>query len=129
MILKVFFIIQNLFNPFNDELQYNDESLGYLADTYMSIFVELSLSFNTHIVTSDITKITVRKLLKNNFIYEKLKLPNGLKTKLEEIVEKIKFEKQIENRLVTPDWHIQQLLTKECNKFLFQRRSRSEEYK
>ena len=117
---EVFFIIQNLFNPFNDELQYNDESLGYLADTYMSIFVELSLSFNTHIVTSDITKITVRKLLKNNFIYEKLNLPNGLKTKLEEIVEKIKFEKQIENRLVTPDWHIQQLLTKECNKFLFQ---------
>ena len=117
---EVFFIIQNLFNPFNDELQYNDEFLGYLADTYMAIFVELSLSFNTHIVTSDITKITVRKLLKNNFIYEKANLPNRLKTKLEEIIEKLKFEKHVENRLVTPDWHVQQLLTKECDKFLFE---------
>lgn len=117
---EVFFIIQNLFSPFDKDLQYNDGLLSYIADAYMSVFIELSLSFNTHIVTSNINNITIHKLLKNNFIYEKLRIPTALKPKLEEIINKLKFEKEIENRIITPDWHVQQLLAKECDKFLFE---------
>lgn len=117
---EVFFIIQNLFSPFDKDLQYNDGLLSYIADAYMSVFIELSLSFNTHIVTSNINNITIHKLLKDNFIYEKLQLPTALKPKLEEIINKLKFEKEIENRVITPDWHVQQLLSKECDNFLLE---------
>jgi hypothetical protein len=116
---EVFFIIQNLFSPFDKDLQYNDELFGYIADIHMSMFIELSLTFDTRIVTSNIDNITVNKLLKDNIIYEKLNLPTALKPKLEELISKLKFEKEIENRIVTPDWHVQQLLSKECDKFLF----------
>ncbi len=117
---EVFFIIQNLFSPFDKDLQYNDGLLSYIADAYISVFIELSLSFNTHIVTSNINNITIHKLLKSNFIYEKLRLPTALKPKLEEIINKLQFEKEIENQIITSDWHAQQLLSKECDKFLFE---------
>ncbi len=115
---EVFFILDKIYNPFsvNFVSKSSDKFYTYIADAYMSIYVDLALSFNTN-SKQGIEKITIKKIMKRGFIHNSTNLPNSLKKVMEDLHNRLWFESKVEGIIKTPDWHIQNLLIENCLEF------------
>lgn len=115
---EVFFILDKIYNPFAVDFvsQSSDKFYTYIADAYISIYVDLALSFNTNI-KQEIEGITTRKIMKRGFIYNSTNLPNSLKKIMEDLHNRLCFERKVAGDLKTPDWYIQNLLVENCLEF------------
>ncbi|GEM_PF-6820369 len=115
---EVFFILDKIYNPFsvNFVSKSSDKFYTYIADAYMSIYVDLALSFNTN-SKQGIEKITIKKIMKREFIHNSTNLPNSLKKVMEDLHNRLWFESKVEGIIKTPDWHIQNLLIENCLEF------------
>lgn len=113
---EIFFIIDNLYNPFLNNVKHFDDFCAYIADAYMSMYVEIVLAFNISL-KDGITEITAQKILRKNFVHNLTRLPNSIKKELENIHCKLKFEQQIEGKIKTPNWHVHDLLKNEVIEF------------
>lgn len=115
---EVFFILDKIYNPFSVNFVSNssDKFYTYIADAYVSIYVDLALSFNTNI-KQGIEKITIKKIMKRGFIHNSMNLPNSLKKVMEDLHNRLWFESKVEGNIKTPNWHIRNLLIENSLEF------------
>ena len=115
---EVFFIIDKIYNPFSVNFisQSTDKFYTYIADAYISMYIDLVLSFNTNI-TQGIGGITTRNIMKRGFVHNSTNLPNSLKKVIEDLHKRLWIENKVEGIIKTPDWHIQNVLIESCSEF------------